>query len=145
MRDRGGTKNRKAFHSWYVMRRRCYNEKDKDFCKYGGRGIVVCDRWEEFDLFLADMGQPKAGQSLDRKNNNLGYSPGNCRWATAKQQANNRRSSRWIGFGGETHTLAQWAEKLDVRIDTLWRRLDRGISLERALKKCHRLNGRLKH
>ena len=80
--------------SWKNMRQRCCNQNHKNYKDYGGRGIVICDRWNSFINFLTDMGEPPPGTSLDRINNDHGYEPGNCRWATPKEQANNRRN-RW--------------------------------------------------
>lgn len=76
---------------WVGMRSRCRDSGSKDYKWYGARGIKVCKRWNIFENFLADMGCRPPGKSLDRINNEKGYSPNNCRWATAKQQANNRR------------------------------------------------------
>lgn len=86
MRHRTGT-----YKSWLAMRNRCNNPKNADYAYYGGRGITVCERWNSFVLFLKDMGERPKGTSIDRINNSLGYSPDNCRWATAQMQNSNRR------------------------------------------------------
>jgi len=91
----GGTLSHpREYHTWKGMRQRCMNERNRDFALYGGRGIKVAKRWDSFEAFLADMGPRPPGMSIDRINNDKGYSPSNCKWSTDHQQANNRRPRR---------------------------------------------------
>lgn len=85
---------RRFYQAWCGMHARCNNKNHKDFKYYGGRGIRVCDRWREFEAFKADMWPRPDGKTLDRRDPNLGYSPTNCRWATALEQRHNRRDSK---------------------------------------------------
>ena len=102
-----------------AMLARCYNPKNASYSGYGGRGITVCDRWREplpegFLNFIKDMGNPPPKHSLERKNNDLGYSPENCIWAPMNVQANNKRNNRLITIAGDTKTLSQWAKELNT-------------------------------
>lgn len=124
-----------TYCSWQSMLKRCLNPKHHQFQDYGGRGIKVCDRWLKFENFLADMGERPTGLTLERKENDKGYYQANCRWASPKEQANNRRSNRLITYNGKTQTMTQWAEEISVQVATLWKRLKLGWSIERALTK----------
>lgn len=96
---------------WMGMNRRCGSPGCKSFKNYGARGITVCDSWRDsFPNFLRDMGHCPPGMSLDRKRNNEGYSPSNCRWATPKQQSRNTRRSVLLTAFGETKSMADWIE-----------------------------------
>jgi hypothetical protein len=105
------------------MRTRCNNKKTPNYNCYGGRGIKVCKRWNKFGNFYEDM---KTGfqenLTLDRINNNKGYSMNNCRWTGRKQQAINRRNTRLLGFNGQKLTLTDWAVKLGKKRSTLAQR-----------------------
>ena len=115
----------RTYFAWRSMNARCYNTKHDAYLRYGGRGIKVCARWRSnYDAFFADMGEVPAGLSLDRINNNKGYSKKNCRWATMKEQQNNRSSNRHITHKGVTRNLTQWAVQLGIGTDTLCRRLN---------------------
>lgn len=105
---------------------RCYNNKNKSYADYGGRGITVCDRWRNsFPDFIKDMGKKPTGLSIDRIENNGNYEPGNCRWANSFNQANNTRKNVYLTYKGETRTVNQWARHLNLANSTLRNRLDK--------------------
>lgn len=124
-----------VYHVWQGMINRCYNPNVKNFFRYGGRGIVVCDRWRHsFENFLADMGEkPSKTHSIERKNNDLGYSPENCKWATAQEQAINRRSCVNLAFHNKTQTVSRWATELGLPSRLIRRRLKLGWTVADAL------------
>ncbi len=105
------------------MIQRCTNPNVPAFRNYGARGIGVCDRWLDFTNFLADMGERPHRLTIDRIDNERGYEPGNCRWATYKEQMNNVRYNRTIEFDGKRMTLQQWSEHIGINIHTLRGRL----------------------
>lgn len=109
---------------------RCHNPNNESYADYGGRGITVHEQWRGFGgfgLFFGHIGpKPSSKATLDRIDNSRGYEPGNVRWATWVQQANNRRSSRKITWRGETHTAAEWARKLGLRRQDVANRLNKG-------------------
>lgn len=116
------------------MLTRCLNPRSEKWPQYGGRGIAVCQRWQEsFEAFLADMGEPPPDHSLDRIDNDGPYSPENCRWATNNQQARNKSTNRVLTYQGKSQTLAEWAEELGLPRNTIQTRLRLGWSVERAL------------
>lgn len=117
------------------MINRCYDPNDKSFKRYGARGIIVCDRWLSIENFVADMGLSyKPGLTIERTDNNLGYSPENCKWATRSEQADNRRTGRRITFNGKTQSLRRWAEETSINEGTLRSRFDDSEwSAEKAL------------
>jgi len=123
-----GESRSRLFKVWGNMKKRCYNPNDKHFYRYGGRGITVCEEWRQsFEAFRewANANGYTDELTIDRIENNKGYSPENCRWATAKTQSNNRSTNRLLTFNGETKTLAQWSEEAGMKPRTLTRRLDR--------------------
>lgn len=124
------------YRLWIAMRQRCKNPKNISYPNYGGRGIKVCERWESFDDFFADIGKrPGSGYSIERRDNSKGYEPTNCFWATRKQQARNKRNSRMLTIGVETLALPEWAERTGLKLATLRARLKRGSSPESAIRK----------
>lgn len=120
-----GKSRSRAHYIWSSMRGRCNNPNNPKFHRYGGRGIKVCDHWADFKNFLADMGEPPLGMSLDRIDVNGHYSPGNCRWATQKTQQNNRGNTRFVEVFGERLTLSAAAEKHGVSKKLFRQRMDR--------------------
>lgn len=122
-----------TYLTWQAMIRRCNDPKAVDFWNYGGRGVLVCLRWESFESFLADMGDRPAGTSIDRINNDGNYEPGNCRWATAREQANNKRNSRTLEINGVRRTIAEWSRSSGIGYSTIKERILRGWSPLRAV------------
>ena len=128
--------------AWSSMLTRCRNPNSSNWRLYGGRGIRVCTPWLDFPSFLSDMGKRPKGCALERIDSNKDYTPANCRWATPKEQANNRRNNRTLTHQGRTQTMAQWADECGLKPTTLKRRLDKlGWPLERALSEPVRGRG----
>lgn len=120
--------------AWEGMLRRCYSPKHPSFARYGGRGIAVCERWREsFAAFFADLGPAPEGATLERIDNAKDYAPDNCKWASRKEQANNRRSNRLLTHDGVTLNITQWADRLGWAKGTLASRLKYGWPVERVL------------
>jgi len=106
--------NSEYYHGWWSMMQRCYNEKHHNYKRYGGRGITVCEEWKNPVNFIewAEItnGKSRNGRTLDRIDNNKGYSPDNCRWATLKDQSRNREVTKFVTIGSETKPLSEWLE-----------------------------------
>jgi hypothetical protein len=109
------------------MRTRCNNPKSKDYPNYGGRGITICERWNDFASFLTDMGlKPTPAHEIDRIDNDGHYEPGNCRWVLPVINSNNKRNSHFLTIDGRTQTLMQWACEANIHPTTLRERIKRG-------------------
>lgn len=121
-----GGRRTATYQSWSAMRDRCTLRTHPQWHRYGGRGITVAARWSAFEAFLADMGIRPTGTSLERIDNVRGYEPGNCRWATRTEQANNRDQNHLVTAHGETMTITQWARKTGVGKTTIRQRLAAG-------------------
>lgn len=121
-------------NSWNGMLQRCENPNDPRYRDYGGRGVAVCSEWHDFQGFWNDMADSYSeGLTIDRIDVNGNYCKENCKWSTQKEQANNRRNNHLLSFDGTTQTISQWADALGIKYDTLFTRIKRGWSAERAL------------
>lgn len=129
---------RDAFPEWKVWRRlkqRCSNPNEPNFHLYGGRGISLCERWQSFENFLRDMGpRPSLAHSIDRINVDGNYEPANCRWATATEQARNRRNSVFLTVAGERVHLHEAAERHGLDPEVVRERLKSGWTVDEALR-----------
>ncbi len=125
---------------WANMKQRCLNPKDDKFKDYGGRGITVCREWlDSFEQFFADTGpRPELEYTLDRIDVNGNYEPGNVRWATKREQANNRRVTPHLTLDGETLPLTEWAIRLGLSSATIRGRINRGWPIERVFAPTQR-------
>jgi hypothetical protein len=124
------------------MLARCLNQNEPGYDNYGGRGIKVCNRWLEFANFFADMGERPSRMSLDRINVNGNYEPGNCRWATDREQSNNTRSNVYLDHDGRRMTVSQWAAEVGLNANAIYARLKRGWSAEESLTTAPRKTSR---
>lgn len=122
-----------VYRIWSNMIQRCTNPKNIRYARYGGRGISVCQRWRDVRAFVADMGIPMEGMSIDRINNDGNYEPGNCRWASAADQARNTSRNVRISLGDESLCAAEWASKLGIPSGTIHERLRVGMTAAEAL------------
>ena len=128
-----GQSETNVYRAWNSMIQRCTNPNSTAYASYGGRGIVVCDEWLTFEGFVKEMGERQDDMTLERINNELGYSKDNCKWATRKQQANNRRTNVKLEYNGKVMSISQWASEVGLTRYVLTQRIERGWSVERAL------------
>jgi hypothetical protein len=127
---------RPEYTAWVDMRRRCNNSSNRSFSDYGGRGIKISTEWNDFSAFLKDMGQrPSSGHSLDRIDNDGNYCKENCKWSTKTEQANNKRSNRFLEISGDKKTIADWSRVSGVSPNTIIKRLMYGWTPFKAVFK----------
>lgn len=132
----------REYSIWANMKNRCLNPKVPSYKHYGRRGIQVCNRWlDSYENFLADMGRCPKGLTIERIDNNGNYAPGNCRWATYREQGQNTRNNVWIEFNGKRLIRKDWARKLGIH-DSAWHYwLNKGFTNEEALQYFMRKKG----
>ncbi len=132
-----GKRHTKLYYVWRGIKTRCYNKHSKKYDVYGWRGIAVCDEWRNDFMNFYDWAINngyKDGLTIDRIDVDGNYEPSNCRWATQKQQQRNRRNNRKVTINGETHCLTEWCEILGINNKTVYSRISRNWSIERALE-----------
>lgn len=128
-----GLSKTRTYRIWQGAIQRCMDAGDESHADYGARGIRVCDRWMSFENFLADMGKAPAGLSIDRKDNDGNYEPGNCKWATRAEQSRNTRRTRLITMNGRTQCLTDWAKEMGLSFHAVHKRIKTGYTPEEAL------------
>jgi hypothetical protein len=131
------TTHKSTYSSWQSMHARCYTKSHTSFKEYGGRGILICERWKNnFENFYLDMGdRPTSDHSIDRIDVNKGYSPDNCKWSTRKEQQNNKRNNSFVSFVGKTLTKTEWGDLLTPLVKS---RLENGWDIRKAIYKARR-------
>lgn len=122
---------RRTYDSWANMRKRVNNPSDPSYKRYGGRGITICERWQNsFINFLADMGPRPKSLTLERIDNDGPYSPDNCKWDTRANQVRNCRNNVWLTYQGETLCITDWSRRYAFNVTTARQRLRRGWTIE---------------
>lgn len=132
-----GESGTRLYNIWCAIKRRCYNRNTKEYPRYGGRGISMCEEWrnsyESFMQWAFDNGYNQ-GLTIDRIDNDGDYSADNCRFVTMQEQCNNRSSNRLYTYNGETHNVTEWSNIVGVSAKTIFSRLYNGWSFERAIE-----------
>ena len=132
---RHGMRHTRIYNIWRSMRQRCNNPKCSNYKNYGGKGIKVCQEWEDFQTFhkwAMDHGYSEE-LTIDRTDVHGNYEPSNCRWVSYKEQANNKSNSRYIEVDGERHTISEWGDISGISSKTIWMRLKIGWTPKRAV------------
>lgn len=139
----------RLYTCWKHMIQRCTNESNPKYPRYGGRGIEVCERWIDketgFNRFCEDMGPMPIGLSIERIDNDKGYSPDNCRWATPLEQSNNVNRNIWIEYNGQRKTSSQWARELGLYTQQIQYRYHAGWSSSCILRFTNHIRGSCPH
>lgn len=134
-KPRHGYHGTRTYRIWMAMHSRCRYPSQDGFQNYGGRGVTVCERWAEFAAFLADMGECPDGYSIDRIDNDRGYEPGNCRWASRAEQNRNRRGIVWYEVNGVRMCERDASVALGLKPNAFAARRARGLPLPAAAKR----------
>jgi len=133
-RTRGNDELTATYHVWQSMKARIHNPNSKSYCRYGGAGLTLDPRWEDFDNFIADMGQrPSSEASIERLDNSVGYWPSNCIWADRWQQASNKSNNHYLTVNGKVQTLSEWARETGIDQPTIRRRVKKGWPHQEAV------------
>lgn len=131
-----GEANTRLHIIWKAIKQRCYNPNTKRYKHYGGRGVTMCEEWKNNFLAFYEWAMENGyndSLTIDRIDVNGNYESSNCRWATYKEQANNKRNRKTFSHNGKKHTLAEWSEITGIKVQTIWARLKSGWSIEDAL------------
>lgn len=142
IKKKHGDNGTRLYAIWDSMRQRCYNKNNKAYPNYGGRGISVCEEWNDYNNFKKwsidsgyDINATRGKCTLDRIDVNSDYTPCNCRWVDMKSQSNNKRNTIVLSCGSVSHTLKEWSEITGIKYETLWARYNRCKSAEEILTK----------
>lgn len=137
MYERHNETKTRLYYVWKNMKNRCYNKNNKRFTRYGARGVIVCEEWKNNYLAFKEWAIANGyadNLTIDRIDNNGNYEPANCQWTTEKNQANNRSTNHYVTYKGETLSLTEWCEKLNIGYEVTKRRLARGWNIDRAFE-----------
>lgn len=123
----------REYRIWARMKDRCLCKTNDSYARYGARGIKVCDRWMDFELFLQDMGPCPVGFSIERRDNDGDYEPNNCSWIPIGEQSENRSQTVWLTYGGQTQSLGKWAKDMGISKSVIHWRSKAGWTAEKIL------------